>query len=88
MTIARLSAAAAVALAALLPSGAHAAGEGCTSELNVYSVNVPGFVDCSIASTGRFVGRVGDCTSAYQPLQPPFGSQVAPQTQAYADCLA
>ena len=88
MNIARLSAAAAIALAALLPSGAHAADEGCFKHVNdPYAVNAPGFVNCVIVGTGALVGRVGTCTSGYQPLSPPFGQQVAPETAAYADCV-
>jgi hypothetical protein len=87
VSLARVVGGAAVAVAALLPVSSADAGEFCSGYLNVYSVNAPGFVNCTIATGGAVVGRVGACTSAYQPLSPPFGTGAVPQTQAYADCL-
>ena len=77
----RLSAAAlglGIAVTAFAPSSASAAPKDaaavCSGYLNVYSVNAPGYVDCMIGVAGATVGRVGSCTSAYQPFAPPFGT--------------
>lgn len=88
--IAQLGVAAALAATAFLPSSASAdiAIPPCVDDhLNVYSVNAPGFATCTKDVGAALIVRVGTCTSAYQPLGAPFGSQVVPQTQAYVDCL-
>ncbi len=86
---AQLGVAAALAVTAFLPSSASAVIPACTDDgyLNPYALNVPGFVNCEIAYAGTVIGRVGACTSAYQPFAPPFGTGAVGQTQTYVDCL-
>jgi hypothetical protein len=87
--IAQLGVAAALAATAFLPSSASGyAIPKCVENLDPYAVNAPGFVTCEKDVAASLVVRVGACTGGYQPLGAPFGSQVVPQTQAYADCLA
>ncbi|HVF04430.1 MAG TPA: hypothetical protein VNA20_06300 [Frankiaceae bacterium] len=80
-TTARLLLAAALATSAYATAGtATAAAAPCSGYLSIYALNLPGYTNC-------MVDHVSTCTLGYDPLSPPFGQQVAPETVEYANCV-
>ena len=78
------------ALTAVAPTSASASGYAlpCSGYLDPYGINVPGLVNCWVDAAGNLIIRIGECTFLYDPLFPPFGSQVVPQTVNYVNCIA
>ena len=79
-TATRLVLAAALAGATYATGTATASEPPCPGYITPYSINVPGYANCMI-------DRVANCTAGYDPLSPPFGQQVAPETVEYVGCL-
>ncbi len=74
------------------PAASAGSSEGsislsCGSYLNVYAINAPGYVNCQVDNVGTTIIRVGNCTYYYDPLFPPFGSNVVPATVNYVNCI-
>jgi hypothetical protein len=83
-----LAASAFAAPAASAESDRQAITLACGGYLNVYSINAPGYVNCQIDNVGTTLVRIGNCTFYYDPLFPPFGSNVVPATVNYVNCIA
>lgn len=71
----------------------------CDQYIDIQSIQIPGFVNCTLDYTGNYVqylgqwtaqqlGRIGNCVFYYDPLFSPFPSNVAPETVQFATCVA
>ena len=85
--ISRYVVAGALAAGALLPAPAAQATAPCSGYFDPYAVNVPGWTNCMINYGAGRLAHVAACTGAYDPFAPPFGSQVAPETVTYVNCV-
>ncbi|HVF06074.1 MAG TPA: hypothetical protein VNA20_14630 [Frankiaceae bacterium] len=71
----------------------------CDQYIDIQSIQIPGFVNCTLDYTGNYVqylgqwtaqqlGRIGNCVFYYDPLFAPFPNNIAPETVQLATCVA
>jgi hypothetical protein len=70
----------------------------CDGYIDIYNIQIPGYVNCMLDYTGAYVAylgqwagdqitRVGNCVFYYDPLFPPFPGNIVPATVWFANCV-
>jgi hypothetical protein len=85
---AAVTAGAAAALVAGATPAAHADTTlACSQYIQFEDIQIPAYVNCQLDNVGNLIVRIGNCVFYYDPLFPPFPSNVVPETVQLATCI-
>lgn len=59
----------------------------CSEYITFENIQIPGYVNCMLDVTGNLIIRIGGCVFLYDPLFPPFPSNVVPETLELVNCI-